>query len=455
MKRWHSVLICCCVLALVVACEKDPSGPDDDAAKLSDAVKVALDLINTSGWDANLTDALKKYAPKSIPSFKREVLTGNVVHYSFLVKTGTGNYDLIGIHRVVKEVAAGQPIKTAKNIFLQHGDSKDFTGMFLNGVRTPHIADDFGIAIFLAKNDIDVWGIDQNWALVPASVTEFSFMKEWGLDNQVKNLRLSMEIARNTRNYTGCGANALNLSGYSSGVLTGYALLNDEAKLPQDQRMAGGWIPVDCMFKCNDSATRDLWTGIYQSYKAKVDAGDYAEVQLFPLAGQAVRDNPDGTSALIEGFTNLQTALFFGAGPVLAPMTFHYFAGVMESDFPVDFQYVSKDECFDFFVDSVPYEAHRFEMDYSATISGSTEVPWDDNLGLITVPVLNVAAGGGMGDLTTYTTTLLGSADVQNVVVRLHAVGEEAIEFGHIDLFLANNAQALVWTPMLNWLKAH
>lgn len=327
--------------------------------------------------------------------------------------------------------------------------------MYLNGVRTPNIADDYGIAIFLARKDIDVWGIDQNWTLVPASVTDYSFMKDWGMDNQVSNLRLAMEIARSLRYFSGCGNQALNLSGYSSGVLTGYALLNQEAKLAKTKRVVAGFIPVDCPYKTNDATALAVFTAVYQSYKAKVDANDFVEIQLFPLAGQAVRDNPDGNSALLEGMTNFQAAMFLSAGPVLAPLAFHYFAPVMQGDAIIDFQYVTKEEAYDFLIDSVPYEADRFEMDYCAIISDAVAVPWDDNLGLITVPVFNVAAAGGMGEPTQYTPTLFGSTDVQYLLVRLHAVGEEVVDFGHIDLFLAHNAEALVWTPILNWVKAH
>jgi hypothetical protein len=455
MKTRHFVFLLFGVLALVIACEKDATGPDHNTAVTEESEMVALDLMKVSGWEADASASGKKYTPKTLPFYKREVLTSDIVHYSFQVQVGTGVHDIIGIHRVVKEKKSGQPIKTAKNIFFQHGDSKDFTGMYLNGVRTIHVADDFGIAIFLARNDIDVWGIDQNWTLVPASVTEFGFMKDWGIDNQVDNLKKALEIARFARTFSGCGSNALNLSGYSSGVLTGYALLNEEAKLAKNKRVVAGWIPVDCPYKCSDPKGIEGFTAAYQSYKAKVDAGDWVEIQLFPLAGQAVRDDPDGASALIEGFTNFQTAMYLSAGPVIPPTTFHYFAPVMEADSPVDFQYVAKDECYDFLIDSVPYEADHFELDYCAIISDAIAVPWDDNLGQITVPVFNVAAGGGMGDLTTYTTTLLGSTDVQNLIVRLHSVGEEAIEFGHIDLFLAYNAESLVWTPILNWLKAH
>jgi hypothetical protein len=43
---------------------------------------------------------------------------------------------------------------------------------------------------------------------------------------------------------------------------------------------------------------------------------------------------------------------------------------------PIDFKYVSIDEALDFMIDSVPYEATRFEVDYCATISDAVDVPW-------------------------------------------------------------------------------
>jgi len=453
MKRWHAVLLCCSFLAFLPACEKDSTGPDD--VELAQSQETALDLMEATAWEQDASMAKIKYKGKALPFFKREVLTGDIVHYSFRVQVGAGAYDFIGVHRVVKERKVGQPIKTAKNLFLQHGDSKDFTGMFLNGVRTPNVADDFGIAIFLARNDVDVWGIDQNWALVPASVTDFTFMKDWGIENQVDNLKLAMEIAQFARKYSGCGSNALNLSGYSSGVLTGYALLNKEAKLAKNKRVVAGFIPVDCIYKTNDQVTRETWTAVYQSYKKMFDEGTYYEGQLMIPIGQAARNNPTGESEIFTGLNNLQAALYMTTMPMLPPLTFHYFAGIMESDLPVNLQYATIDEMIDFLIDAIPFEADHFELDYSATISDAVPVPWDDNLNLITVPVFNVAAAGGFGENSAYTTTLLGSTDVQNLVVRLHPAGEEALDFGHIDLFMAQNAEALVWTPILNWVKAH
>lgn len=452
MKFRHLFFIFCCLMVVMVACHKDPTGPDEP--QYSDAEMIALDLLQTSGWDIEDWVAGKKYTPKTLPSFNRQVLSGDIVHYSFRVPAGTGLYDVIGIHRVVKEKKEGQPIKTKKNIFLQHGDVKDFTGMFLNGVRTPHIEDDFGIAIFLARNDIDVWGIDQNWALVPQTETNFSYMKDWGMENQAQNLHFALEIAHLARIFTGCGNNTLNLLGYSSGVLTGYAVLNEEAVLPRNKRVVGGWIPVDCAFKCDDPLWKEVYLEFYDYYKSLWDAGTYADIDPFPIFGQPARDDPDAPSANIEGLTNLQAALAVSALPS-APLTYHYFAGVMDNEMPIDFKYVSIDEALDFMIDSVPYEATRFEVDYCATISDAVDVPWDDNLFLITVPVFNVAAAGGFGERTTYTPTLLGSTDRQNLLIRLEAVGEEALDFAHIDLFLSHNAEALVWTPILNWLQAH
>jgi hypothetical protein len=48
-------------------------------------------------------------------------------------------------------------------------------------------ARDRAIAIYLAKNDIDVWGMDYRWALVPEDTTDFRFMKKWGTLRDVED----------------------------------------------------------------------------------------------------------------------------------------------------------------------------------------------------------------------------------------------------------------------------
>ena len=50
----------------------------------------------------------------------------------------------------------------------------------------------------MAQNDIDFWGIDQNWILVPQGVTDFGFMADWGIQNQVENLDIAFQLPFHT-----------------------------------------------------------------------------------------------------------------------------------------------------------------------------------------------------------------------------------------------------------------
>lgn len=117
-------------------------------------------------------------------------------------------------------------------------------------------------------------------------------------------------------------------------------------------------------------------------------------------------------------------------------------------------QLLSIPQYLDFLEDSTPYEPWRFEADYCALMSDAAETPFDDHLAQIQVPVPNVAAAGGMGELSIYGTTLLGSSDVSHLIVRINAASPVE-EFGHIDLYMANKAPILVWEPILKWIRSH
>jgi hypothetical protein len=69
--------------------------------------------------------------------------------------------------------------------------------------------------------------------------------------------------------------------------------------------------------------------------------------------------------------------------------------------------------------------------------------------------VLYIGAGGGFGEYGVYTTTLLGSTDVTSLIVSKVPATQRLIDYGHADLFLANDAEELVWAPMLEWIQAH
>jgi hypothetical protein len=428
-----------------------------------DPMPIALELIKQSGWpmvyDAEIKGeedvTQKKSSTEHLINFQRQMITDNIVHYKFQVSVGSDQHDIIGIHRVVMERSKSRPIETDKVIFLQHGDAKDFEGMFLPGIRSPNTPDDFGIAVYLAENNVDVWGIDQAWTLVPKETNDFSFMADWGIQKQVDDLRIGMAITRFARLLTGSGFDQLILSGYSSGVATGFALLNEETQRTPTLRHVKGYIPVDFSIKIDNETAIKFFKDYYTALKTRLDNGEYQDPVPFQTIGNLARTDPDGSSPIMPGMTNLQTALFFGAGKIVGVIPFHYIAGVWENEMPVDLQFVTKNQWFDFLESGVPYEALRFMVEYSAMTSDVVDVPFDDHFSEIEVPLFNIAPAGGFGDLSIYGTTLLGSSDITHRIIKHRPPEEIVSDYGHIDVFIANNAEIEVWQPILRWIESH
>jgi hypothetical protein len=141
-----------------------------------------------------------------VSGFERRVLTGNIAEYSFRVRVGTGPYDVIGVHRVVRETAPFVPSRPAQAVFLAHGDIWGFRAAFLTAVDSPALPDDQALPVFLARNGVDVWGIDFRWSLVPGDLTDYSFMADWGIATDARDLGVALGLARLTRGLTGAGA---------------------------------------------------------------------------------------------------------------------------------------------------------------------------------------------------------------------------------------------------------
>lgn len=370
-----------------------------------------------SGWDthpdATLPDRLNNLQTKDfglILDWSREVVCGDIVHYEWLLQVGPGQYDQIKVHRVVKELIPQRPIRTANAIFLQHGDAVGFV-KFMYGQAAPSVPDDHAVAVYLAQNDVDVWGIDQNWVLVPEETTDFGFMQDWGMDNQMSNLRIALAIARHSRSYTA-----------SSGAWLGFSYLNAEAAVPEKHRNVNGFVSVDAYFKtgpdneigrqvnCDDVVylLEERANGVYEWWVGFKEVGEYA------------LNDPDGDSPLFEGFTNRQVGLYFGcAGWRDYPLNewWHYWGAYFDGD--------------------------------------EDEVPYDDNLALIDVPILNLGGAGGLAPSADHTLDMLGSTDIQHVIVQLLPDEQKYEDFGHIDIFTAADAVGLVWQPLLDWIVSH
>ena len=401
-------------------------------------------------------------AAQPVSSLQRRSLGHGVAEYYFTVQVGSGPYDRIGIHRVVKEIAPNVPAHAAKAVFLAHGDIWPFRAAFLTGPEP--------IPVFLAENGLDVWGIDYRWTMVPATVTDLSFMKTWGLEQDARDLGVALGVARVTRALTGSGAGKLFLLGWSRGGQIGYAYLNGESQLPPALRQVRGFIPVDIYLKTDDPQLQSFACQRQQASAALVAAGSYAATsgELIAPIGQLALADPNGASFLngppfnFPGFDNRQAGLFVGEETSFffngAPPTpdYHFTGGTFDAQgFPSGLLYSPEASLFTLEAGSAPLQPNQQLADADAATCGTPAVSFDDHLHDITLPILYIGAGGGFGEYGLYTLTLLGSTDVTSHIVHKTAPGQRLADFGHADIFLGTDAKTLVWQPILDWVRAH
>jgi hypothetical protein len=395
---------------------------------------------------------------------QRRDLGSGVAEYTYVLRLGPGPYDAIGLHRVVKEQAPFQPIHTGRALFMVHGDIWGFDAAFLSDPSR-------NFPVFLAKNGVDVWGIDLRWVRVPATATDFTFLKSWGIEHDAQDVEVGMTVARGVRLATGEGLGRLTLLGWSRGGIIGYAVLNGETQVPAAFRNVRSFIPVDIYLKTNDATFRQNACTRYAAEKALLDAGTYqnASGTTVQALGNLAVTNPTGSSPVFSGLTNEQAGLLAGEAtfvffpPDQQPVPFYHFTGgtfastPLPSGLPVPtgLLYSSKTTWFHELQGASPFQPERELADSDAAICGTPNVTFDDHLAQITVPVLYIGAGGGFGQYGVYTTTLLGSHDVTTHIVHLTPDAARLADFGHADLFIGTNAQTLVWQPILNWLRTH
>lgn len=390
-------------------------------------------------------------AAQAFSNVERRELAAGVAEYSFKVRVGSGPYDEIGVHRVVKEIAPNVPARSSKAVFMAHGDVWGFRGAFLSGAQN--------LPVFLAQNGVDVWGIDFRWTLVPAEVTDFSFMADWGIEQDARDLGLALGVARFTRAMTGSGFGKIDLLGWSRGGQISYAYLNGESQLPKGLRQVQGFIPVDIFFKTDDQNLR-------QAACDRLAAAQGGPLQsengkLFQALGGLALADPNGASPipLFAGLTNRQAALFVGAATfqIFQPVpVYHFVGGTFDANgLPSGLLYTNPAVFFGFEAAASPFEPSKLVNDGEVVVCDQTDVAFDDHLEDITVPVLYVGAGGGFGEYGVYSTQLLGSADVTVHIVNKVPAAQRVVDYGHADLFLANDAQALVWQPVLSWIQTH
>lgn len=430
-------------------------------ATLANAEDVQRDLTSPSGrFDAALARTAIGDARLGalITGFQRQPLVAGIAHYQFDLRVGNGAFDRIRMHRVVAERAPFVPMRSRRAILLAHGDLFPFVATFLNSALVPEIANDHSLAAFLASEGIDVWGIDFRWALVPPETEDVSFMAAWGMATDVTDLGHALATARLIRLATGSGIGRLHVGGFSRGGQTGYAYLDAESQRPAFWRHTRGFIAFDIPFKTDDEDLRQRACDRVDEAQARIDAGQAASSAAFiALLGDLAFNDPDSESPLLPPFTNSQLMLLIGVDPDpdLSP-TFHRVGGRFDPDTLDSELLFSPDRSwFAHNADTAAFEPWRVVLDGETVFCDQVDSPFDDHLADVTVPVLYVGAAGGFGEAGVFSTTLLGSTDTSTLIVQALPSGQEAEDFGHVDLFLADDAPSLVWQPIRDWIRDH
>ena len=415
----------------------------------------------TAPWGPQVLAACAQavHGPCSMSAIARRELGGDVAEYSFTLKIGPGQHDVIGLHRVIREDGSRPPRPDSRpdsGIFFVHGDALGFDAAFLASAASPAIPDRRALPVFLAENGVEVWGIDQRWVLVDASTTDVTFMQGWGLAMSADDVGIGLAVAAKVRR----SDEPMDLLAWSRGGEVAYTYLSTEASLPAARRRVKGFIPVDIYVKTDVPALMQAACARLAERQQSLAQGVYRDTtgQLISTLGRLALSSPDAPSPIVPPLSNLQAGYLAGEATFsfqggLEPAPFYHWAGgtFNAHGLPTGLSFTENAYFFDFLAGAAPFMPVQLIADAEAVICDQGDLPFVDNLGGITVPVLYVGAGGGVGTFGLYTLSLLGSPDQQSLIVDLQPQSRLS-DFGHADLFLATDARTLVWQPLLDWI---
>jgi len=415
-----------------------------------------------------------------VSGFEREKVVDDVYHYRIRLRVGDTANDVITLHRVVREKGAWKPVRAPESIFMVHGDAWDFQAAFMSSTLSAAVADNKSIAVYLAKKNVDVWGIDLRWTHVPQGTQDFSFMKDWNLGTHAQDVGTGLTVARAVRTLTGSGNQKMNLLGWSRGALVAYAYMNAETQRPQGLRNVSGFIPVDMVMKfgpeaeqqrqwaCVRAAVGDLVlrSGRFEGNLAGPGAGTAIQ-----YVGQVAKNDPGGPARIpgieLPPITNRQLGVLVGAATfslltneaygIQPSVPFYHFsqAKAFSGGLPTELENVEDEAFFDFLGTAHPFQSFTEMVESDRLQCGDESLPYDDHLSEVKVPVLYVGAAGGFGGYGEYSAKQLGSKDVSVHLVKRLPDAYRVADYGHADLFLAKDADKDVWEPIYQWMKKH
>jgi len=442
-KLMLSLLFSTCLL--LAGCNDRPVDPAS-----SDTQETKLNLEASNFELDNLAPSKDKLQTLLETAKKKRGGKSGIAHYRFDVRLGSGPYDVVRIHRVIKE---GRPFgsnRSKGSVFMVAGSNQGFSDIFLNaGTKQPDPGS--SVAYYMASKGIDVWGVDLGWSLISPETDDFTFMKNWGLAKDAEHTLAALSIARFFRLLSGQGLDRMHLLGFSYGAAVAYTAAGMETQQHRWGRDIKGIIPVDFAYKLDNVKLRQLSCQAAESFRGQMAEGIYVNDRsgLAGLGYLALND-PDGSSPVFPGLTNYQAPLFVALNP--RPVSgWHFLGGSMDMKQPAfDLYHTTPTRWFRLVSSTSPYMPKETAVDLEETRCGNKDVPFDDRLRDISLPILYIGAIGGDGEEGYYTTTLTSSRDITTHTVEGKTPGME--DYGHADLFMAENAPELVWEGLNDWI---
>ena len=387
---------------------------------------------------------------------ERDELGGGVALYTIRVRTGRGKYDMITLYRLIKEGRPYHPAPSQGNVFMVHGASQNFEDIYLEPGADP--TPQTSVVMYLAANGIDVWGISLGWTHVPKQETDFSFMENWGVEREVQDILKGVSIARLIRGLTKQAFGRMNLLGFSYSVGLAYAAAGHETQEHWIKRDLSGIIAVDggLTFDPGDAFAIGLSCSNAQAIKTNIDNGIFHSEFGAGIFGVLAYSAPDVASPIIPGLNNYQAALFLGANSYdLFPVPndfWHFVAGEYDSGLPAGLAYSSPERWIRLlaFPHAGPYMPLLSQYQLRSCECDPQTSPLDDHLTEVGIPALYIGSGGGVSSQGFYSIDQLGSTDKTKYVVSLNP--EPTVDFGHADLFIADNADSEMWEMLRQWL---
>lgn len=400
-------------------------------------------------------------AGAAVLDFDRTPIAGDLVHYSFLLAVGDTPHARLRVHRVVRERAPWQSRPKAPATMLLHGDFSTFSTNFAPALTGGAAPEGQGLAVYLAEQGVDVWGIDRRWTTATSEGTDRSDFGGMGFAGAIQDTRTALAFARWIRGITGAGWGRVILGGFSRGGHLAYAYAAEESQRPPGQRHVDGLAPIDIYAAIgpDDDALRQGACARRDEERTQLEAGAVdSDNGLFALMGELALTAPADPSPLLEGADNRDALLLFTAQTSLfyTPTPVYHLTGATFADgAPSALRYSPEAAIAGWFAGAPPYQALAEVADSDALWCGEGPLPVDAPLEEIAVPIFYLGAAGGFGEHGVHSATLTASADVTTHVVRRLDASLEAEDFGHADLLHAEDAPALAWQPLADWILDH